>query len=124
MVRGQRRDALAIALPVVLVSLLLLGGVGVAVVVLRERSDAQKNDREVAELTRADVTATVDEAVAALAGAASILNEDGTDVDLDRWKPRLRSDGGADPRARPDRLGAGGRPRGVLPDSRCGAPHR
>lgn len=86
MVRGQRRDALAIALPVVLVSLLLLGGVGVAVVVLRERSDAQKNDREVAELTRADVTATVDEAVAALAGAASILNEDGTDVDLDRWK--------------------------------------
>ena len=61
MVRGQRRDALAIALPVVLVSLLLLGGVGVAVVVLRERSDAQKNDREVAELTRADVTATVDD---------------------------------------------------------------
>jgi serine phosphatase RsbU (regulator of sigma subunit)/CHASE1-domain containing sensor protein len=82
---GRRRDGLAIALPVVLVALLLLGGIGVAVTVFGERDEARTRDRELAELARTDVTATVGELVAALAGASTIVDGSGADIALDRW---------------------------------------
>jgi serine phosphatase RsbU (regulator of sigma subunit)/CHASE1-domain containing sensor protein len=73
-----------VALPIVLVALLLVGALAVALAAIREREDNETADKEITELIRADLTATVDELVAALVGASAIVNDDGT-IGNQRW---------------------------------------
>jgi serine phosphatase RsbU (regulator of sigma subunit)/CHASE1-domain containing sensor protein len=93
MVRPRRdspRDSLAVALPIVLVALLLIGATAVFLAAVREQEDADKRQEEATELVRTDVAATIDELLASLAGTAAIVDDDNFGVGIERWEEFAR----------------------------------
>jgi serine phosphatase RsbU (regulator of sigma subunit)/CHASE1-domain containing sensor protein len=75
-----------VALAAVLVALLVIGTVAVVLAAVREHEDVEKSQREATELVRTDVTATVDELLASLTGASTIVATDTWEVDPERWE--------------------------------------
>jgi serine phosphatase RsbU (regulator of sigma subunit)/CHASE1-domain containing sensor protein len=84
--RGNRRDGLAVALAIALVSLLLIGAMAVVLAALREHEDAEESEREATELVKTDIASTTDELVAALVGTSTIVEDDSFGVGIERWR--------------------------------------
>jgi CHASE1-domain containing sensor protein len=84
--RQAPRDSLTTALPIVLVALLLVGALAVSLAVLRERDNASTAEEEITELVRRDLTATIDEMFAALAGGSAIADAGDDGFTLERWE--------------------------------------